>query len=173
MFDMLFLAEFTVLRPNLGLIFWTTVIFLLFWFLMAKFAFGPIKDALKKRDGDIADALAEAQKAKEEMASLNAKNEALLAEAREERSKMMKEAKETKDQIIAEAKQKANEEAKRIVNNAKAEIDTQKTAAMLEVKNQAGMMAISIAEKIIRKELKGNPEQESFANALVDEMNLN
>jgi len=170
---MIYLAEFSVIRPEWGLLIWSTVIFVLFWALVGKFAFGPIRDALKKREGDIQDALDEAKNAREEMANLKAENEQILAQAREERSNILKEAKAAKDAIVNEAKTKAKEESQRIVANAKAEIETQKTAAILDVKNQAGMMALSIAEKIIKKQLTGDSEQEKFANSLIDEIKLN
>ena len=170
---MFFLADFNVIKPDFGLLFWTTVFFLLFWFLIGRFAFKPIVESLKKRTSDIQDALNEAKKAKEEMQALNSKNEALLKEAQEERAKIIKEAKTAKDAIINEAKAKAKEEANRIVSTAKAEIEAQKKAALIEVKNEVGQMALGIAEKVIRKELTGNADQESFVNKLVDEIKLN
>lgn len=170
---MIFLAQFSPLQPNPGLAFWSVIIFLLFWWLMAKFAFRPMADGLKKRETDISDALAEAEKAREEMANLKAENEQILAEAREERALMLKEAKETKANIITEARDKAKEEAVRITSTAKMEIENEKKAALTEVKNEVGMMATEIAEKILRKELKGQPEHESFVNTLVGEFKLN
>jgi len=170
---MVLLADFSVIKPEPGLLIWTTIIFLLFWFIMSRVAFKPIATALKKREDDIQDALDQAKKAKEEMANLNAQNEALLKEAREERAKMMKEATETKDSIIAEARTKAKEEASKILASAKTEIENQKNAALSEVKNQVGQMAIEIAEKVIRKELTANSEQVNFANNLVKEIKLN
>ena len=171
--DILFLADFSPIRPSFGLLLWTFIIFCLFWFIMWKYGFGPIKDALKKREADIQAALDEAKKAKEEMKSLNARNEEILKEAQEERAKIIKEAKAAKDMIVNEAKTKAKEEAQRIATNATREIEAQKKAAITEVKNQVGQMALSIAEKVIRKELQGNSDQESFVNKLVDEIKLN
>ena len=167
------LMEFNPIKPDLGLILWTTVIFAIFWLLIAKTAFKPIANALKKREQDIQGALDEAKKAKEDMSNLKAANEKLLAEAREERSKMLKEAKETKNQIVSEAKQAAKDEASKVMSQASVDIENQKKAAMMEVKNEIGAIALSIAEKVIRKELSGNAEQENFVNALVDDVKLN
>ena len=170
---MIFLLDFTPIRPEFGLLFWSTIIFLLFWGIMARYAFGPIKNALKKREGDIQDALDQAKNAREEMASLKAQNDQILIEAREERSKILKEAKEIKDSMIKEAKEKAKEEAQKIVTNAQSQIENQKQAALIDLKNQTGMMALEIAEKIIKKQLSGDSEQEKFANSLVDDIKLN
>lgn len=170
---MIYLIDFSVIKPDLGLIFWTIIIFCLFWFIIGKLAFRPIAEALKKRSTDIQNALDEADKARAEMQNLNSENEKLLAEARSERAKLMKEASDTKTEIINEAKVKAREEAKKLLENAKKEIENQKNAALVEVKNKVGAMAIDIAEKVIRKELSGNKEQEGFVSQLVDDFKLN
>lgn len=173
MTDLLFLADFSVIRPEPGLFVWTVLIFAIFWWLMSKFAFKPIQEALKQRDEDIQSSLDEAKRAREEMANLVSENQQLLAQASEERAKILKEAKAAKDAIITEAKEKAKEEAKKIVVNAKSEIENLRMAAIIDLKNQLGNNAIEIAEKILRKELKGNVEQESFVQTLVDEIQLN
>jgi F-type H+-transporting ATPase subunit b len=167
------LADFSVIKPDPGLIFWTSLIFIVLWFVLGRMAFRPIQDALKKREDDIQSALDEAKHARQEMANLNAENERLLTEAREERAKILKEAKEAKNAMINEAKDQAKAEASKIVANAKQEIENQKQAAMTDLKNQVGQMAIEIAEKVLRKQLAGDKEQESFVNSLVDEIKLN
>jgi len=170
---MFVLLDFTPFQPSPGLAIWSLLIFGLFWFIMSRVAFTPIANALSKREGDIQDALDSAKKAREEMANLNAENDKLLAQAREERSKILQEAKEMKNNIINEAKDKAKEEASKIVSTAKTDIQNQKATAMAEVKKEVGAMAIGIAEKVIKKELAGNTEQESFVNSLVNDLNLN
>lgn len=167
------LLDFSVIKPDFGLFFWTVLIFLIFWFLMAKMAFGPIKDALKKRENDIQDALDESKKAREEMANMKSENAKMQAQANEERAKVLQEAKDMKSSIINEAKDKAKDEANKIVANAKIEIDNQRKAAVNDIKNQAGLMAIEIAESLIKKNLKGDAEQEGLVNTLVDKFNLN
>lgn len=166
------LLDFTPIKPDFGLIMWTTIFFCLFWFIIGKFAYRPIIDALESREGDIQSALDEAKKAREEMAKMQAQNETLLAQAREERAQILKQAKETKSSIIEEAKGTAKLEAQKIVGNAKQEIDNQKNAAIIEVKNKVGMMAIEIAEKVMKRELKGSSEHESYVNDLVKEIEL-
>lgn len=170
---MIFLAEFSPIKPDFGLFFWTLVIFLVFLFLLSKFAFKPIIKALGDREKSIADALSSAELARAEMAKLKSDNEKTLVEAREERMKMLKEAKETANQIIAEAKNSAKEEASKIMKSAQQEIDNMKQQALTDVKNEAGMLALNIAEKVLRKELSGDAEQVAYVNALAKEMNLN
>jgi len=173
MTDFLFLAEFTVIQPDPGLIFWTSLVFIIVWGLLGTFAFRPIQKALKKRENSIQEALDEAKAAREEMANLKAENEKILAQAQEERSQILREAKEVKENIIKEAQDKAKAESKKIINNAKQEIENQKLAAMTDLKNQVGSMAIQIAEKVLRRQLDNAGEQEKFVGKLVDDIELN
>jgi len=166
------LLDFSPIKPDLGLILWTTVIFLLFWYMMSKMAFKPIANALKSREDDIQNSLDEAKKAKAEMATMKAENEKLLVEARETRATILREAKDAKTQIISEAKDSAKLEANKIMETARVEIENQKSSAMLEMKNQVGAMALGIAEKVIKKELQNDTAHQSFVNTLVDEIKL-
>ncbi len=173
MTEVLFLADFSVIKPDPGLIFWTSVIFILVWFILGRLAFRPIQDALKRREEDIQSSLDEARRARQEMANLKAENEELLKRAQEERTAILKEAKEAKNAIIQEAKVKAKEEAQKIVANAKEQIENQRMAAITDLKNQLGVLSIEIAEKVLRRELESEQNQEKFVQSLVDEIKLN
>ena len=170
---MMFLVDFSPIKPDFGLFFWTLLIFGVFFFLLSKFAFKPMVQAMKDREDSIRDSLASADRARAEMANLKSENEALLAKAKEERALMLKEAKENATNIVGEAKNAAKVEANKIMANAQIEIGNMKQSALTEVKNQVGNMALDIAEKVIRKELKGDSAQVAFVNTLAKEMNLN
>jgi F-type H+-transporting ATPase subunit b len=170
---MIFLSDFSVIKPDFGLLFWTVVIFLIFWLMIGKFAFRPIAEALKKREADIQGSLDEAKRVRQEMQNLKSENEALLVQAREERAMILKEAKDAGNKIVDEAKMKAKEEVQKIVASSKEQIEHQKMAAIIDLKNQVGAISLEIAEKVLRKELRGNAEQEAFVNDLVKEIKLN
>lgn len=167
------LLVFTPFQPTPGLAIWSLVIFVLFWIIVGKYAFKPIAQALIKREAEIQDAMDLAKKTREEMSKIKADNDKLLAEAREERAKMLQEAKEIKNQIINEAKEQAKLEATKLLTNAKHDIDNQKKAAMTEVKNEIGILALSIAEKVIKKDLHSDKDQNALVDTLVKELNLN
>jgi len=170
---MLFLADFSPIKPDFGLLFWSVLFFLVFWFGIGKFAFKAIANALKQRSQDIQDSLEQAKKARKEMSQLVAENEQLLAQAREERAIILKEAKEVKDQIIAEARERARSEAQVIINNAKDAIENLKNESIVDVKNQAGMMALDLAEKIMRQKLVSDQEQKAYVETLLNEYKMN
>ena len=170
---MFYLLDFDPIKPDIGLIFWTIIIFTTFWVIVGKFAFRPIANALKKREVDIQTSLDQAKLARDEMANLKAENEKLLSEAREERARLLKDAKDTGEHIVQDAKKRAKEEAQKIVTSAMNEIENQKKQALIEVKNEVGAMALDIAEKVLRKELKNDQAQQELVNTLVGEIKLN
>ena len=115
-----------LVTPSIGLVFWTTISFLLLLFILGKFAWKPIMKALDDRERSIEDALSAAEKAKEELSRLNNESEQLLKQARAERDQILKEAKELRDGMVADAKGLAQTEANKLIDKAKVEIDNQK-----------------------------------------------
>lgn len=162
-----------LLTPEFGLLIWTLLAFLVVFYILGKFAWPAIVKGLKEREQGIADSLATAEKVRAEMAQLKNENEALLAKAREERAQLLKEARETKDKIINEAKEQAKTEANKIIVEAQAAINTQKMAALTDVKNQVGKLVIEVSEKLLRRELANKDAQEAHIKGLVDEVKLN
>ncbi len=162
-----------LLNPDPGLLLWTLIVFISVLFILKKFAWKPILSALDEREQSIERSLHEAEKARDEMAKLKSDNEKILAEAKEERGKILKEAREVQDRMINEAKEKAREEAHKIVENAKREIENQKMAALTDVKNQVGLLAVKISEEILKRELKDKQEHDKYVAGIVHEMKLN
>jgi F-type H+-transporting ATPase subunit b len=142
-------------------------------FLLTKFAWKPILKALKEREQSIEDSLRSAEKARNEMASLKADNEKLLAEARNERDKILKEAREAKDNIINEARGKASEEADRLLKIARETIHNEKMAAITDLKNQVANLSIEIAEKVIRQQLSTDEKQKALVAEMLKDVKLN
>jgi F-type H+-transporting ATPase subunit b len=162
-----------LLTPEFGLLIWTTLAFLIVFFLLKKMAWPAIIKGLRDRENTITDSLATAQKVKEEMAQMKSENEVLLAKAREERALLLKEARETKDKIISEAKEQAKLEANKIMTEVQAAINTQKMAALTEVKNQVGKLVLETTEKVLRREFANKQVQEEHIQSLVNELKMN
>lgn len=158
---------------SFGLFFWQTLIFLLLVFLLRKFAWKPILDAVNEREEGIKNALLSAEIAKRDMQNLKSDNEKLLAEARVERDIILKEAREIKDKIISEAKEDAQVQAGKMIEQAKAAINSEKNAAMSELKNQVSSLSISIAEKVLREELSNKESQTKLVEKMLGDVKLN
>jgi F-type H+-transporting ATPase subunit b len=162
-----------LLLPEFGLLIWTLLAFLIVFFILGKYAWPAIVKGLKDRESGITDALATAERVKAEMAQLKSENEALLAQAREERAIMLKEARDTKDKIINEAKEQAKIAADKILTDAQGMIEQRRMAALIEVKNEIGMIVVEISEKILRRQLDNLPKQEKYIKQLAEEVKLN
>lgn len=158
--------------PDYGTIFWMVIIFGITLFILKKFAWKPILNALKDREASIADALSSADKARSEVANLKADHEKIIAEARMEKDVILKEAKEIKDKIVAEAKSQAQAEGQKLLESARQQIETEKHEAINEMKKQVVELSVMVAEKVMHKELKEKGEQETLVNDLLKDLKL-
>ena len=156
-----------------GLFFWQAIILVILIVLLAKFAWKPILAALAAREEGISNALLAAENAKKEMQNLKADNEKLLAEARAERDLMIKEAREIKEKMIADAKSEAQAQGDKMIENAKAAIESEKNAAMAELKNQVSSLSLEIAEKLLREELSNKEAQTKLVEKMLGDAKLN
>ena len=159
--------------PGEGLLFWTTLVFVILLVLLRKFAWKPILGAVHTREEGIQNALEAAKSAEEKMAKMTAENEELLKEARNERDLILKEAREAKNAIVGEAKDQAISEANKILAEARNQIEIEKGKAIAELKNQVATLSVEIAEKILKGELSDKGKQEAMVNNLMEEVNLN
>jgi F-type H+-transporting ATPase subunit b len=162
-----------LVQPGIGLIFWMTIAFASLIFILAKFAWKPIMKGIREREQSIDDALNAANKAREEMKELKFSNEQLLREAKEERDNIMREARKVKESIIENARLKANEEAQRIIENARESIQFEKMAALHDMKNQLALLSIEIAEKILKEELASKGKHKELVERLIDDVKFN
>ncbi|MDC0388896.1 F0F1 ATP synthase subunit B [Flavobacteriaceae bacterium] len=161
------LSEFSI-----GLFFWQTVIFVCLIFLLKKYAWKPILDSVNEREEGIKNALLSAEKAKEEMASLQSDNEQTLKKARLERDGLLKEAKEIKQKLIDDAKNEASAEAKKILIQAQETIKSEKNAAIVDLKNQVANLSVEIAEKVLKEKLSNDKSQMELVKELVKDVSL-
>ncbi|MGO4905369.1 F0F1 ATP synthase subunit B [Flavobacterium sp. W20_MBD1_R3] len=156
-----------------SLIFWTTIIFILFFILLRKFAWKPILGAVKGREDSINEALSSAETARREMQNLTAENERILQEARLERDSLLKEAREMREKMIADSKADAQAEGARMIEQAKTAILAEKNAAMAELKLQVSSLSLSIAEKVLKDELSNKEAQTKLIENMLGDVKLN
>jgi len=162
-----------LLTPGTGLIIWQLVIFIGLFLLLAKFAWKPILSSLKEREESIQTALDQAEKAKIEMASLKSDNEKLFKETREERDKILRDARAASNRLQEEAQVVAKKTADKIIEDAKSVINTEKQAALRDVKAQVALFSLEIAEKLIKKNLSDDQSQKELTESLIKELKLN
>ena len=156
-----------------GLFFWQAIILVILIVLLAKFAWKPILAALAAREEGISNALLAAENAKKDMQNLKSDNEKLLAEARAERDLMMKEAREIKEKMITDAKSEAQGQGEKMIESAKATIESEKNAAMAELKNQVSSLSLEIAETLLKGELSNKEAQTKLVEKMLGDAKLN
>lgn len=154
--------------PDSGLLFWMTIIFAIVFFVLAKFGFPIITGMVEKRNRRISDSLEAARIAEEALAGLKQEQERLISEARAEQGRILKEAAAERDSIVARAQEEAHEEARRIMEDARERIREEKDAALTEIRNEVADLSLSIAEKVLRKELSRDGEQKEYAERLAE-----
>lgn len=160
----------SLLLPDSGLLFWMTIVFLVVFGILLKWGFPSIIKMVNERKEYIDASLAKAEEANLRLANIEKQGEELLMEAREKQAQILREASETRDAIVGKAQEKAQEESARILSEAKAEIESQKQAAIRDIRAQVAELSVQIAEKILHKELSGPEEQTKLINSLLDEV---
>jgi F-type H+-transporting ATPase subunit b len=159
----------SLITPDIGYTFWTLLAFVIFWIIAGKYAVKPIVSSIEARNQKIEDELLSAQKARQEFEQLKLQNDDLLKSAREERQVMLLEAKKDADSFRSAEMAKSKEDATRLLEQAKSEIENQKRAAINEVKKELGAISIGIAEKLVREKLTDSASQQSLVTKLVNE----
>ena len=160
----------SILSPDLGLLFWMLLAFLIVFFLLKKFGFSIIVNMVEERKNFIDESLKNAREANEKLANIKSESEALLKEAREQQATILKEAMATRDNIIKEAKDKAQVEGLKILDDAKAQISAEKENALRDIRSTVADLSVQIAEKVMRRQLDKDAEQEKFIERMLDEV---
>jgi F-type H+-transporting ATPase subunit b len=159
--------------PSAGLIFWQLIGFLALLFILIKFAWKPILASLAEREASIDGALKSAEQARNEMANLKAENEKLLQEARLERDVILSKAHEASLKMIEDAKSESSRQGALLIESAKAVIETEKKAALSEVKNQVALLTLEVTEKLLRKKLGDDKAQVELVDQFIKDLKLN
>jgi F-type H+-transporting ATPase subunit b len=163
----------SLITPSFGLLFWMLIGFGILVFILAKFAWPVITKSISQREEYIETQLAEAERIKNELASLSKKHDEMMAQTKTERDKILSDARKISEKMYEEAKIKANDEANAIIEEAKKAITYEKMKAMTDVKNEIANLSIDIAEKLIRKELSDKEKQNQLIEGWIKEINLN
>jgi F-type H+-transporting ATPase subunit b len=163
----------SLVTPGIGLLFWMLVSFSILLFILKKFAWRPILGSIKAREKSIEEALRSAEVAREEMAKITADNQKVLDEARKQSEIIIREAKDLGIQLKEEAKKQADDLANKLMETAKKQIQAEKQAAIVEMKNEIAKLSVQIASKVIKTELASNDKQMKFINDSINDIELN
>jgi F-type H+-transporting ATPase subunit b len=159
----------SLITPDFGLLFWMVVIFGIVFFLLAKFGFPVITNAVQKRSDHIADSLKAAEEAQAQLANMAQEQQKMIEQTRLEQSRILKEASEARESIIAQAREEAAAEASKLLEHAKVEIAAERESAIRDIRRQVAMISVEVAEKIVRKDLDAAGGQQDLLDRMVEE----
>lgn len=160
----------SILTPDIGLLFWMFLAFVVVFFILAKFGFPVIIDMVENRKKYIDESLRKAHEASERLENIQQEGETILQEAREKQAFIMKEAAETRDAIVEKAQEKARDESARLLADAKKQIEIEKQNAIRDIRSQVAELSVQIAEKVLRERLSSDEQQMEMIDRLLDEV---
>ena len=160
----------SILTPDFGLLIWMLLAFLVVFFLLKKYAFGAITGAVEERKNFIDESIKNAREANEKLANIKAESEKILMEARAKQADIIKEAMATRDNIIKASQVKAQTEGAKILEEAKAQIQVEKENALRDIRSQVADLSLQVAEKVVRRQIETDKEQELYIERLLDEV---
>ena len=163
----------SILTPDLGLLFWMLIAFLVVFGVLAKFGFPAIVNMVDERNKFIDESLRKAHEAQERLANIEKEGESILQEAREKQAQILKEAAQTRDAIVEQAQEKARAEGARLMDEAKTAIEQEKKAAIADIRKQVAALSVDIAEKVLKQNLKDDKSQMDLIDRMLDEVSAN
>ena len=163
----------SILTPDLGLLFWMLLAFLVVFWVLAKYGFPAIINMVDERNKYIDESLRKAHEAQERLANIEKEGESILQEARAKQAQILKEAAESRDAIVEQAQEKARAEGARLMEEAKTAIEQEKKAAIADIRKQVADLSVDIAEKVLRQNLKDDKSQMDLIDRMLDEVSVN
>lgn len=160
----------SLITPDFGLIVWMTLIFGIVFFILAKWGFPMITDSVQKRADRINASIKAAKEAEEKLRNLAAEQSEMIEEARKEQARILKEAAASRDMIVEQAKVQAQDEATKIMDYARTQIAADKESALRDIRKEVALLSVSVAEKVLKKDLEDSGSQTELVNRLVDEI---
>ncbi len=160
----------SLITPDFGLLVWMTLIFGIVFFVLAKWGFPMIIDSVQKRADRINDSIRQAREAEEKLRNLASEQAAIVEDARKEQSRILKEAANARDKMVEQAKVQAQDEASKILEQARVQIAAEKESALRDIRKEVALLSVNVAEKVLRKELDSDKEQDRLVGRFIDEL---
>ena len=156
------------IMPDPGIFLWTIVTFLIVLFILKVKAWGPLVEALEKREKQVEDSLKATKKAIEEAERVSSDYEESIRKAQAKAQQIISDAKTTGEKVKLDLETVANKKADEIIEKAKAQIDTERVRVINEIKTVAIEISLSAAAKVIEKNLDSDDNRKLVKEALDD-----
>ncbi|MCF8243180.1 MAG: F0F1 ATP synthase subunit B [Melioribacteraceae bacterium] len=161
-----------LLDVNPGLMIWTIVTFVALLLILTKLAWKPILSSLSERENFIRESLEKAEVAQKEAQKMISDNQASLAKAEEEAQKIIEQARDYAENLKSQIVNESKEEAKKMIEKASDEIERKNQEAFSELREQVADIAVQAAEKIILENLD-KEKQRKIVDKFINELSKN
>jgi F-type H+-transporting ATPase subunit b len=160
----------SLVTPDFGLLFWMTLIFAIVFFVLAKWGFPAITGMVEKRADRINESISKAEEAEKLLSEMTERNAAMIEETRAEQGRILREASQARDAMVSQAKQQAQDEASKILDQARTQIAADKESALMDIRRQVAALSVDVAEKILRDKLSDTETQMDLVSRMLDEI---
>jgi F-type H+-transporting ATPase subunit b len=155
-----------LVEPGLGLMIWTLIAFLITYFILKKYAFPRIQDALEKRAAAVAESIDAARATREEADQLLQEYRERLREAREQADDIVHRARQSSERFQDESKAEAKRQREEMMEQTRREIEQETRRALGEIRREVADLTISATEKVMRKSLDEEDQKRLVEEAL-------
>ena len=162
-----------LVSPEIGLIFWMSLCFILLILILKKYAWKPILKALDEREKSIENALSKAEEARSKIEELQNDQDQIIKEAKKERELILNEAKKLAEEYRTQQQKIVNEEMAQKMARVKESIEMEKRAAINDLKQSVASLSVEIAEGILEKKLDKESENDEFIKRNLEKLEIN
>lgn len=155
-----------LVQPDPGLFIWTILTFLILAGLLAKFAWGPMLQALAARQETIRKSLEDAQQARRELERIGQESAQILKESRVQAEAIIAQSRTDAERLREEMRTKAKAESETIVRNAERQIQLETGRALQQIRLEAADLSVMIASKLIQRNLSREDNERLIEEAL-------
>lgn len=159
-----------LLTPDFGLLFWMLLAFTVVFVILKKWGFPIILKAVEDRKQFIDESLKNAREANEKLANIQAECESLLKQAHDQQAQILKDASDTRSKMIHQAKDEAILEGKKMIEDARNAIHTERENALRSIRSQVATLSVQIAEKILQQQLQNPSQQEQLIDQILQDI---
>ena len=169
---MTLLLASSLLSPHAGLIFWTLIVFALLLFVLGKYAWKPMVSALDEREKTIEESLTRAESALKEARAMQADNEIVRRDAERQAQSILRDARNASDELRTEEVEKTRALLAHLQEQARADIEREKTQALVALRAEVASLAIGAAGKILNENLDDD-RQRKLVESFLDDLPKN
>ncbi len=163
---MVLAASNALIKVTPGLMIWTIVCFLITFFVLRKFAFGPVQKMLDERRERIRQSIAEADHARVEARRLLEEHRALIGQARQEAEAIRADVRRDAEKLRQRAREEADADRQRRLEETKRQIEAETARSLAQIRQEVAELTLLAASKVTGKVLDSADQRRLIDEAI-------